>query len=443
MKIGGLENAGILRTVNLKKAVNSHSTAEIKMISVSDKPDELRRYIGTPITVEDNERVLMRGKIDGLTFDNAFSGTTAVFHAVSLSAEMDKTNHNRVYQDTKKKYSDVINSLSNDSYSFQISDNSEGGKNDETLIIQQNETDFNFAVRIAKKLELFVFVDDVSSKCSMLLAKKIGGKSSSVKGEEIIIQHYIINECEERIIITSRNYYAFGSQIICNGFDYVIIGFGMNYKDGEEEFRYEALRTLKLVEKQNENGSVFIGKAKVVDNDDPDRLGRLQVEFLEYEDKLHENRLWIPYIANMTESDHGVMFIPDKNEIVSIYYSNSGCYACGCIREAKFTDEMKDVSIRTILTRNSKVEISEKCVEINAFDFNIKVEKNNASIETEKAKVSMSGDETLIKNDRTSVSVKGDAVKVIAGQKTQIKASEINIEGNSKVTIKTPKLDIG
>ena len=89
MKISGLERVGILRKVKLDKQVNSHSSCIIEMLYTGDNISEFQRYIGTEITVEDDARRLMRGRIESITVNQSFSNSTVAFYANSFSMESD------------------------------------------------------------------------------------------------------------------------------------------------------------------------------------------------------------------------------------------------------------------------------------------------------------------------------------------------------------------
>ena len=443
MKISGLERVGILRKVKLDKQVNSHSSCKIEMLYTGDNISELQRYIGTEITVEDDARRLMRGRIESITVNQSFSNSTVVFYVYSFSMEADKITYNRAFQDTKKNYSDIISCLKNDRVSFQIIERSLADEKKESIVFQHNCTDFEFAKKIASSKNFYLFIDDTSQKSSISICRSISGAKKQISDEQIVILDYCVTRYEEQYRITTRDYFDFGSVVTLNGYDYVIIGFSLFYEDHVEAYQYVLSRNMEEPQIKFQNDTLILGRCKIVNNDDPEHLGRIQVSFLEYEDSLPDNKLWIPYTNNMTEGDCGVAFVPDVEEFVSVYYCNSHCYASGCIRDKEFNSQLYDVSVRSVFTRNVKISISDENIDINAFDYKIQIDKDNAVVQRDKNKISISSNEILIRNDSSNILAENDVIKIISDKKTQLKSNEINIDGSSKVTIKTSALDIG
>lgn len=443
MNISGLENVGILQKVKLNKRVNSHSSCEIEMIFTGDSINELKKYIGSEIVIENDERKHMRGEIHGVTLKKTFSVSTIVFFADSFSTRADKVPGNRIFQDTKKKYSDIVSCLENDNLSVKILERSFADEQTNLAVIQHNETDFEFAKRLALSRGLYLFIDDTSQKCSINICKCFSSKKKTMSDDQIVLLDYEINQYEERFMITSREYFDFGSEVSLNGYDYLVIGFSLLYENGAEIYKYVLSRIIGNEDPVKENDSFILGKGRIKSNDDPEHLGRLQVAFLEYEDRLSDNKLWIPYINNLTEKDCGMMFIPDVDEIVNVYYCNSVCYASGCVREKAYNSQMNDVAVRSILTRNVKIDISDKCIGIDAFDYRIQIDNSNAVVKKDKVELSIDSNKILLKNDKSSVLTESSTIKALSDKKIQLKANEVDVDGRSKVTIKTSALDIG
>lgn len=437
MNIIGLENAGTLRKVKLNKQVNSHSSCEIEMILTDDNVNDLEKYIGFEIVVEDDGIRLMIGKISSITLKQSFSVSTIVFWADSFSTEADKTPFNRVFQDTQKKYSDIVSCIKNVSLPVQILEKGFAEEQEEHIIIQHNETDFEFVRRLSLSRGLNLFVDDTSQMCSLNIGRCFSGKKETISDKDIILSEYFLDRFEVRYIITSRKYFNFGSEVSLNGFDYLVIDFSLIYENGTKIYKYILSRSRSVEDMKTEPGnhSFILGKGKVVSNDDPEHLGRIQVTFLEYEDKLMDNKLWIPYINNMTEKDRGMMFIPDADETVNLYVCNSVCYASGCVRNKSYNSRMNDVSVRTLFTRNAEIDISNKRIGIDAFDYKIEIYDGNAVIKKGGMEISMNDDTISTKNSRSVISVGNANIK--------IGSNETDISGSSKVTIKTSVLDIG
>lgn len=442
MNVSGLEKVGILRKVKLKKTVNSHSSCEIEMILEGTDYINLKKYVGSEIIVENDERKLMRGKISSFRLKHAFSVSTVVFFADSLSVNADRKKLNRVFQDTKKKNSDIIALLKNERCTFQIIDKGFSCEIQDSVVIQNNETDFQFAKGMTLSKGLYLFVDDISQNCSINIGSVYSSRVASITDEDMITFDYELTQDTEKIVISSRKFFEFGSKVSLNGYEYLIAGFTLLFENGIETYQYVFLRNTGELCADKLNESVILGRGKVISNEDPAHLGRIQVAFLEYEDPQSDNRVWIPYVNNLTEQDCGVMFLPDKDEIVSLYYCNSQCYASGCVREKAFNSQMNEVSVRSIFTRNVKVDISDKKVELSAFDFRIMIDNENALIQKDKVKVSVNSNEILIKNDKSSVVADDTAIKIVSDSRLQLKAKEVNTEGSSKVTIKTSALDI-
>ncbi len=440
MNISGLDNAGIIRKVKLVKRANSHSSCEIEtLLNGNVNPG---KYIGAQIVLENDERILMRGEVASVTVNRAFGQSTAVFCAYSLSAAVDREVKNRIYQDCEKSFSDILGMIRCESYNVKVIDKTAANEKIEAPVIQRNETDFEFAKRMALSKGLYLFVDDTSKKFSASICKKLADREKTISAKDVIYFETHITQYEERIKFKSREYFNVGSLLCCEGYDYLITEFVLNYKNQTENYQYEMVRTVKTAPRVRENDFVILGKAEVISGDDPERLGRIQVSFLEYEDNMPNNRMWIPYVNNLTEKDGGMLFIPDPGEIVNVYCCNSECYASGCVRQQQYNGSMSDISARTLLSRGARFDISEKRAGMDIFGYKIEAGENGLEIQKDKVRIIVNEKRILIKNNGASITAEKDAVEVVSDKNLRLKANEINANGQNKVTVKTSAFDI-
>lgn len=420
MTVKELEKIGTIREIEIHKRKNAHTICKVKLLLEDDiKVKQLKKYIGTKVCVEDESRIYLRGTVREISCDCSFSGSKAVISIVSFSDLADRKARNRVYQNTEKKMEDIFGTLNFGDARFQISGLGFLFLLEPKVIVQQEETDFAFAVRMAESYGGSVLINDTDQKACITIGKNSGIARKDLNPQETILYHMEVDQKKECLHITSREYLELGQETVYEGQNYVAASVDVLFQDDMAHFHYVLERELG----QPSHADYFtgwLGRARVINTKDPENYGRIQVEFLEYEDSASENRIWIPYLPVLTEKEQGMVLIPGIDEIVSVFCQNGICYANGCIRETKIKDRISDVDNRTLM-------FGDKC-----FSF----EKEKLSMEAFDNKIVLMEKEIQIYSKDSAISLNYSEIEVKEG------GSKINVE-DGKISVKTKSFDIG
>ncbi len=160
-----------LSSIYIEKKVNSHSHATILLaLKDWDYEESLEKMLYEHLTVENDTTILFSGIVQQIDIAYFPHGKVATLHIVSLSIFSEEDKFHRVFQSTSKKIADIfqyVSSKSEKQYAIEIS--SECNPEIPDFIVQSNETDFDFIVRISKKLGCNVFVSDNKREQTVLL----------------------------------------------------------------------------------------------------------------------------------------------------------------------------------------------------------------------------------------------------------------------------------
>jgi len=401
-----IDDLGILYAAELKKSVNEHSGCSVSFY-IKEQNDnyyaKYSKYVGETLEVENTERLIFVGIITNVKISKAFAALIVTVEASSKSIECDKNKKSRIFQLTEKTYKDILKNIEEGNKHYQIgSDFSE--KKAVNTVIQNNETDFSFLKKLAKKLDLKVFVNDTNKNdITICIDENLNSKEQSIAEENVITIDYEISEASEMINCQTNSFIDLGTTVDYRGFSYVVEKVDVKKNNDIEEYHY-AFRRRLLKDKKEEfsNEIVPLGRGKVVNNDDPEKLGRIQVEYLDFEDSLDGNREWISYINTFTDKNEGIVLIPGQDEIVECIYVKGKCIAIGCNREVKYGKKCENANARVIASNGVLVELLNDRLKIKNKAFEILVDEEKFNVKG-KAELDISNGNITLSAKRVDV----------------------------------------
>lgn len=214
--------------------------------------------------------------------------------------------------------------------------------------------------------------------------------------------------------------------------------------NGETSYSYKAYRETVAKCGKEETGEIFyVGLAKVVKNEDPENLGRIQAEFLDFEDSLPSDRTWITYLCTFTEDSGGVIFIPDAGETIHVFVENGICYADGCVRKTAINDQLQNIKNRTICVRNKLFKFSDEQIELTGFGYNIEVNEKGLYVSGETIKIDAEEDKVRVRCGDSRITMDKNSIDFQSKSEAVIKADRIRLDGSSKISAKTSSFDVG
>ena len=293
---------GRIRSITIEKECESHPSMQIEMIP--DKMNDVSELeniarIGSSVEADIDGILVMCGKISQVSGKVSYKGAAVSVLVVSDSVESDTNRVSRVFQSPEKTWKDITDKISG-KVAFTINRSDLSSEKAENIVIQYNESDFEFVCRLAQEHNARVFVNaNEHSNSSAIIGDDIK-KSISLENNDIISAERSFTEFSERLDIQCSKYVELGTKVSCLQNDYVVTALRTEQLYDDCKFFLRLERIIKPRKSDRQPLSVLsLGTATVTDNKDPDSLGRIQVAFNETEDSISDKKIWIQYRRNI------------------------------------------------------------------------------------------------------------------------------------------------
>lgn len=463
-EIGDYE--GFFEDFRLKKAVNNHSVCEFKFKADEKYAKSLNAKVGEKISVfiADKKEIIFCGKIQKIAIERAVNAVYAEVFAMSLSADTDEKKYRRIFQNPDKTFGEVLNNESLSLTDFKVLAGEKiVAKKYENPIIQYDETDFEFIKKCAKIAKTNLWVMDTKERGGEARISDNLDIELSVKTEDIISASFYREKGNKGVKITTQKYLPLGSLITFENErnKYIVKSLDLEYERGSFKFKYELTENFNSDDKRVFQPTVKL-KARVKDNKDPKNLGRIQVDFLDIDDK-DKNKSWIPYRTNYSGKNSGIVFIPDVNDLVEVFVGED-LYCVSALRENNLVEECKNIEdkfignnfLQRIIWKKESLELKsadtsiildKDKIELKLKDSRFLMDKDKIELVIKGSKINLTDKDIIISTDKSKSEIgenitlnSGDNLNMIA-KKTEIKSSsdtEINSGGN--LNIKASKI---
>lgn len=439
---------GRIREISINKECSKHAKMRITIVpdDIKDLNDMLSFVtVGQNVEADIDSTLVMCGKVKKVTGRTTYSGAAVTVLVVSDSIESDIAKTSRIFQSPEKQYKAIAKKISNKS-EFEIKKEDFSCRTEETVVVQINETDFEFANRIAAEnnTKLFVCANE-KGKNRIIIADNLS-VNKTLKNENIISVQMDFSEYLEILEIEYRDYIELGTKVKIDNMEYTVVSLNAVYKDGVNKYFYKLEKKLKKSEEDENPVSVIsLGKARVTDNKDPENLGRIQVEFLELEDSINDKKIWIQYINTLTANDGGVFYIPDKNEFVEVILQNGKCFAYGCVREKAVSEKINNTDNKSLMLYDKTLVFEEKKITLESGAYTAQISDDELYIKNNDYNFVMNKDGVVIGSDKNIITVKNNQVDISVNNKCKIEVTEKNIKsvaGSGKIELGSGTLDI-
>lgn len=456
MKLSSIdENRAFILEITLLKKVNHHTSLTVELDLYDwDYWNDLQKMLLTQVTLEDDTTLLACGVVTGVVADFLPHKRIVTLHLSSLSCEFDKLKENRVFHAQNQGWKDIFSYLSEKSkpdLNVEIDKDIPKSVFNEAqkqgILLQQQETDFQFLVKVAEKLDVFLFVKDTNKKsCGLLLGPSLSQSNKSIELEDFLSVSQSMTEHETIIKAKSEVFLEFGDRVIVSGFPYIVTEMKSHYYQQVTTYEYVLYRRLTKVTSLYME-TAHLGVCKVISNEDPDRLGRLQVECMDMEDTKPKEPVWISYLPQLTEKDKGVICMPDPEELVYVILRGTVGYVTGCVRKDAIQEEIDVTEHRTVYVRDVKWMVTKEKGEVSYNDTKTEwtAEQMNATSKAIHMKaedsLSLQG-KTISEKAEDTLSLQGKTISEKADNTLSIDCKTLDIKGSSAVNAATPKFNI-
>ena len=312
------------------------------------------------------------------------------------------------------------------------------------FLIQHNETDYEFLKRLYNIRGVHLYVDDrKKNMCHLQIGVKRKIGKISLDSNNIRTCKRVLYEHYEEIELCSDKIFEVGAELEVFRNTYTIVSRIIESKYESLEITYKCVRENHKMENSYKENAYSLGLAKVVDNVSEDNLGKIQVEFLDYDNEMCETKIWIDFLSPLTEKGGGIVTVPDVGEVVEVLMRNGECLAIGCVRKTELDEKIQDINKRYILSRQCCLTIDEQNVNIDVGKNKISVADELIEIANEKFDILIKEDQCKIGFDDSRIVLEQDRIQSIGKSKVEMKADNIEMEGKNSVQVKTRSFDVG
>ncbi len=469
----------VIREFVLDEKMNEHQKLEIQL----EMDDEQRKNLERIIQKEDVEiqvelekvgentekRRIFNGVIDYFEIlDYGSYGCRILLRAFSKSVIFDRKNEKkyRVFQDTSFKFSDIIDEINKDyiEKKLEIKYSDVAKKAIDSLVVQFNETDWEFLVRIASHLKTGLFIVEQG----MILFGMI--EMSEVKKENKYFSDYSLVRDYKNLYykVRSNKVINLGDTVAISGYldeneknygnkgNFSVLKTKIFLQDFilKSEFLATDMTNFHMLKKYNEKIKGCRIEAKVEKVFEENEIAQMEVRFseglkkivqekatLESNDKAYEDygvkRFPLSYQTFYSQTNTGFFCTPEINDTVEVYFSNEDerfakvSWAINNKGNGRFSDYTK---------RNFQV---------NQSDFNFNLNLNTFEIKTAEkysvysANIVENADNFVNKANQNMIVASNNYLGIESIGDADFYASKINVVGKEKeITVESLSSDV-
>ena len=433
MKISGFENIIAIEEFEYITKVNEHERCNFVCYVKEKDVETLVDLVGSDCEYK-NELFCFLGHIVKVMLSKDISGVRLEVNAIGNTYLYDMDKHYRIFQSSDKTLSDILSKLESMS---EVKHKTEQEETIQEILIQENLSDWEFAVYLAKTCGEYIFPSDKTF---------IGRHNSSeftLVEKDLIDYKYISSINGIELVCRINKNINLGDIVIYSGKKLFVSQ--KKYILEQEQYYYEYyLLEIKEHNKSKICNHAFL-EAIVKDNNDPDRLGRIKVSFEneDVEDCMEEDAVWIERECFYSNKGFGAVFIPAIQDKVIVKISDGKGIVLGSLRTEPYDEVFQNQDSKYILIdkdtffeyTNGSLSIVNKDMKINLLDKKITlnigdntglvIDSESMNIQINKSLLDFSNDWKLSTNNYI----------LEAKRDTSMLSNNINIKGKSGVNI--------
>ncbi len=400
MMVTGFREIDGFREFHLRKKKNAHSVCTFTAGKGAWEPEDdmflgaIKVYDCQDTDTPPMDALLMTGILQSVQCIEGYSEDRISVSIISRSVMLERELHTRIFQSREKTYRDILEYIGTDR-EFQIIFLKEdlGEIRIEQPLLQMGETDMEFICRIASRLNTAVWFDDESDGIWQVRIGDQRGESFTELdlADLMALEREWFSDVERIRFRLARERVGsgrldIGRQITLKGKTYTIEEMDI-YKQGQEyRYEYAASRQMEAWSagqtgtRQHPAGH-FTGT--VTDNRDPENMGRVQVDFNResVEDIADGGRLWIGVAAVYAGEKGGILFLPDKGDVVDVLWDGREFLVTGVRRAKAISEAYRNVDEKRIVDgRGRSICFGEKGLLIHAGTSAIQVRKDKVVV---------------------------------------------------------------
>lgn len=434
MKISGFDNIISIESFEYLNRIDNH---ELCYFSAWMKEDDLDKALANSdcdIDFEDDS-FRFAGHVMDVSVSRDISGIFVEVRTIGKTYKSDQNCFSRVFQQEDKTISDILSHMKSMSdIEFQDKDNPTIGD----VIFQNNETEWAFILRLINRYGFHLFSSEVP------FIGRYGKEKIEIDNEQLIDYRFTKNSQSSNLFCRTDISLSIGSQIKYMNNEFYICAKKYVLDKGKYYFEYELIQITNDSEIKKDFVNEYL-YAKVTDNNDPDKKGRLQVNFESenIEDCMKDSPMWIDRLDFYASKGFGPVFIPQIDDIVRIHLFNGDCKIVGCVRSEAYSSPYDDSNFKYLLLDDDiYILFGDGKITVHYKEEVIALSEDEITITSgDKSAIHSTKDKVLIQKDKAAIEITSDinasGGKFIVEAKgdTSISATNVNIKGKSGVSI--------
>lgn len=422
MHIGGLTEDGVfLEDFSLVKKAGEHSSLGLKLLAPDALVQDLLGKVGEKITalpLKNQNEPIFKGIVTQASLRKGYAGNELEIAAVSESIELDEEGKKKLFQNPEKKLGDILSVLDLHACGLELAAKFKDAVC-EAVICQNEETDFQFLRRMAALAGWPLWLDDMNIKLALVVAGCVSDKKVKFESD---LMHSLRRirawKKPESALVASAQFVnpGFLATLPDDSTVWRVESVHGRLEHGVDLYEYELGEYEEPEVKLDEPAWLPALKltGRVAAADDPENLGRVRVQFEEIEDETPDDKkLWIPYRPGWAGKNSGIVFIPDKDDLVEAFFINGQLYCASALREHALAEECQKVADKAICNNTGqRIFWKEESLELLAAENRLYMDKEKIELTVGENLLRLDKDTILLQTPRTKVSLKGDALRL-------------------------------
>ncbi len=445
----------------LTKHEGRHSRLNFAALISEGAAEKFLAFTGKNISVTtDDNAPIFFGRVESVEVENSLGASKVFAECVSFSISEDEEEKTRIFHNPEKKFSDVLSTarLSLKNSNLKLSADFAALKY-LPVILQNQETNFQFMARLAKNFGRRFWILDTMEQANFFIDSSVNKSARKISNAQIVSLRHSKFGKQYKFFVKSQNFFDIGQVVTLENItgEFIITGLKISLEN-ESYFFYYELEENKLEPPKIPDAPIFAKTfklhAKVKNVNDPKNLGKIQVTFDDkfVEDMDKENPLWLDYRTPYSGKNGGIVFIPDEGDAVEIIFTNEEIYCVSALRENPLAAECQKVAEKYIgnnfkqrvfwkekslelFSDKYKIVMNEKGIEIVVGENSITLTEQGILLKTKDSKISLSKDIAAHTDGKFELKAKETEIK--SDGKIKIDGKEISIESNGAANVKS------
>lgn len=323
--------------LQIRHRVNDHGYCHIEGEMTEEQARDIIRRVDERFALKIETKaagqpsVLFYGNVQKISMEEGNSYASLIVDGITSSGKLDRQKRNQTYQNTTQTHGQLLNKLLGDRGSVQVLATDRPVK---SFIIQCDETDWEFTIRMASRLGAPASVNILSPKPQIYIG--IPPEGRTVRVDTVSFGSARDVQGAGGVSQSARTYaYAYlGDCLALNGKNYRIKSMQADLVDGLLECSYDFCAPAGFSVPQTTNGSVsgrmLRGIVKKVEAD------KVQVHFASVDSSYDEGGdCWFPYSTAYSSQDgSGWYSMPAENDEVRVFFPSGDegeAFAAGAV----------------------------------------------------------------------------------------------------------------